>query len=106
MEDMEERFGALEDTIQRLVQGLANVGLFPNNQIDRPLPNPTPTHQEDRTIWIDVLDFDGCSHDPNHYLEWEEKMDHYFEFKETPHDRQFKLAKVKTKKTLGREDLG
>ena len=35
------------------------------------------------------------THDPEVYIEWEESLDRYFEFKETPLDRQYKLAKIK-----------
>ena len=96
--DIEERFELLEETVQRLVQGMTNVGLFHNNQIERPPQNPNPKNQEDRTIKIDIPDFDGYSHDPEHYLDWEARMDQYFEYKETPPDCQLKLAKVKMTK--------
>lgn len=69
MRDINERFEAPEETVQRLVQGLANVGLFPNNQNDRPMQNPNPRYQEDKTLRIDVPDFDGYSHDPGNYLD-------------------------------------
>ena len=68
-----------------------------NNQIERP-QNPNPRNHEDRTIKIDIPDFDGYSHDPEHYLDREARMDQYFEYKETPPDHQFKLAKVKMTK--------
>lgn len=46
--DIDERFESLEETLQRLVHGLANVGLFPNNQPERLIPNPNPRNQEDK----------------------------------------------------------
>lgn len=72
--------------------------MVPNQQQDIPIPNPNPRHYEDMTIRVDIPDFDGNSHNPSHYLEWEERMDQYFEFQETPPERQFKLAKVKMTK--------
>lgn len=94
---MDERLEALEETIQRPVEDLANMGLFHNQQQERPLQNQdqNPRNQEDRAIKIDIPYFDGYSHNPKHYLDWEARMEQYFEFKKTPHDRQFKLAKVK-----------
>jgi hypothetical protein len=71
--DLEGRFEALEATVERLVQGLTLVGLVPNQQPNRPIPNPK--HYEDRTIRLDIPDFDGHTHNPSHYLEWEERMD-------------------------------
>ena len=44
---------------------------------------------------VDVPEFDGLSHDPAKYLEWEGRLEQYFEFRETPLDHQFKIAKVK-----------
>lgn len=44
---------------------------------------------------VDIPDFDGLSHDPETYLDWEGRMEQYFEFQETPPDRQYKIAKVK-----------
>lgn len=96
--DIEERFETLEATVQRLVQGLTNVGLFHNQQPDRPKPHINFRNQEDRTMKIDILDFDGHSHDPQHYFDWEARMDQYFEYKDTPQETQFKLAKIKMTK--------
>ena len=90
--DHEERFGMLEDGMHRL---MIHLGL--DNQVDRP-PNPNPRPYEDGTIKIDIPDFDGLTHEPEHYLDWESRMDQYFEFKRTPPDHQFKVAKVKMTK--------
>lgn len=87
--DWEGRFETLEATVERLVQGLNHIGF---------VPNPSPRHYEDRSIRIDIPDFDGHTHNPSHYLEWEERMDQYFEYQETPPERQYKMAKVKMTK--------
>ena len=91
--DHEERFGALEDKLERLMMHL---GL--ENQTNRP-PNPNFRPYEDRTIKIDLPEFDGLSHDPAKYLEWEGRMEQYFEFKETPPNQQYKIAKIKLTKS-------
>ena len=65
-----------------------------DNQVNRP-QNLNPRPYEDRTIKIDISYFDGLTHDPERYLDWESRMDQYFEFKGTPPDQQFKVAKVK-----------
>lgn len=93
--DRDERFRALEETVERLEQGLANMEMFNNNQIERPRQNQNLRNQEDRTIKIDIPEFDGHSHDPEAYLDWENRLDQYFEFRETGPDNQYKLAKVK-----------
>ena len=90
--DHEERFGMLEDGMRRL---MIHLGL--DNQTDKP-QNPNPRPYDDRAIKIDIPDFDGLNHDPEHYFDWESRMDQYFEFKGTPPDQQFKVAKVKMTK--------
>ena len=44
---------------------------------------------------IDIPKFDGLTYDPAKYLEWESRMEQYYEFRETPLDQQYKIAKVK-----------
>ena len=89
---MEERFGILEENMRLVTQTLTQLRL--DNQHDR-TPNPNLRPYEDRTVKIDIPEFDGHSYDPRKYLEWEDRMDNYFEFKNTPPDQQYKLAKVK-----------
>ena len=89
---MEERFGVLEENMRLVMQTLNQLRI--DNQQDR-MPNPNFRPYEDRTIKIDIPEFDGQSYDPGKYLEWEDRMDKYFEFKSTPPDQQYKLAKVK-----------
>ena len=79
--DHKERFGMLEVGMCRL---MIHLGL--DNQTDRPL-NPNPLPYEDRTIKIDIPDFDGHAHVPERYLDLESRMDQYFEFKGTPPDQ-------------------
>ena len=90
---VEDRLGTLEENMQIVIQGLANAGLLNHNPQVRPFQNQRGT--EDRTLRVDIPDFDGFSHDPSSYLEWEERMDQYFEFQETPQDRQYRIAKIK-----------
>ena len=79
----------LEDGMRRL---MIHLGL--DNQANRP-QNPNFRPYEDRTMKIDLPEFDGLSYDPAKYLEWEGRMEQYFEFKDTPLDQQYKIAKVK-----------
>ena len=44
---------------------------------------------------IDIHEFDGLTYDPAKYQEWESRMEQYYEFRETPLDQQYKIAKVK-----------
>ncbi|XP_057543336.1 uncharacterized protein LOC130821562 [Amaranthus tricolor] len=89
---MEERFGILEENMRLVMQTLNQLRI--DSQQDR-TPNPNLRPYEDRTVKIDIPEFDGHSYDPGKYLEWEDRMDNYFEFKNTPPDQQYKLAKVK-----------
>lgn len=65
-----------------------------SNQITPPNPNIEPA-SEDKTIRVDVQEFDGASHEPEAYLDWEQGMERNFEFKSTHPDYQYKVAKVK-----------
>ena len=78
---MEERFGILEENMRLVTQTLTQLRL--DNQHHR-TPNPNLRPYEDRTVKIDIPEFDGYSYDPGKYLEWEDRMDNYFEFKNTP----------------------
>ena len=68
--------------------------LILHNQTDR-APNPNFRPYEARTMKINIPEFDGLLHDLAKYLEWEGRMEQYFEFRETPLDHQYKIAKVK-----------
>ena len=93
---MDIRITNVEEYLWHITQALASVGLIPT---DRPPAHTnlhfTPRNQKDRTLRIDIAEFDGLSQDPEVYIEWESSLDSYFEFKETPLDRQYKLAKIK-----------
>ncbi|XP_057538377.1 uncharacterized protein LOC130815879 [Amaranthus tricolor] len=89
---MEERFGMLEENMRIVMQTLNQLRI--GNHNDR-APNPNLQPYEDRTMKLDIPEFDGLSHDPTKYLEWEGRLEQYFEFRETPLDHQFKVAKVK-----------
>ncbi|XP_057530723.1 uncharacterized protein LOC130809106 [Amaranthus tricolor] len=54
--------------------------------------------REDKTMRVDLHEFDGTSHDPEVYIEWEKGVERYFEFKETHPNQQYKIAKVKLTK--------
>ena len=54
--------------------------------------------QNDRCLRVDVAEFTGQSLKPKDYINWETNLENYFEFKDTPLDKQFKMAKVKLTK--------
>lgn len=83
--DAETKVNNLTDLVGKLTLALNNSGVLNN-------PKPT-TH--DRTLNIDVPDFGGTTSNPDDYIEWENSIERYFEFKETPEDQRFRLAKVK-----------
>ena len=83
-------------TVQQLSQTVARLVL---NQPGGVMPMPQhDRNTEDRTIRIDVPDFGGMHHSPEEYLDWEAELERYFEFKETPVEQRYKLAKIKLNK--------
>lgn len=81
---MDEQFKGLEEIVHRLIQFLANVGLFNNTPIKRQPRIQNPRNQENKTLKIDIHEFDDFSHEPEHYINWESRMDQCFEFKRQP----------------------
>jgi retrotransposon gag protein len=53
---------------------------------------------EDKTLRLDLPEFDGHSQNPEVYMDWEANLERYFDFKDTPPDQQFKFAKIKLTK--------
>ena len=47
---------------------------------------------------VNVREFDGTSHEPETYIEWEKGVERYFEYKDTHLDQQYNIAKVKLTK--------
>ena len=94
--NMEEKFDASVNMVTQLnvtVTELKNA--TPKNQY----PNPTPeTTREDKSMRVDVREFDGNSHEPEAYIEWEKGVKRYFEYKDTHPDQQYKIVKVKLTK--------
>lgn len=84
--------------MQAIAQTLANAGLGNNERLPQIQPNLMPRNKEDRTMRIEINDFDGQTTDLAVYLEWEASLERYFEYKDTPPERQYKLAKIKLTK--------
>ena len=62
---------------------------------------PAPNHErntEDKTLRLNVSNFGGTTHNPEDYMEWEARLERYFEFKEASEEQQYKLAKIKLTK--------
>ena len=82
---MDARMNNMEESLRLITQALANARFL---HTDRPNPHTihfhTPRNQEHRTIRVDIDEFDGSTHDPEVYVEWEASLDKYFEYKETP----------------------
>ena len=82
--------------IQQLTQTVAKLAM---NQQGRGIPvYQHERNTEDRTIRIDVPKFGGMNHNPEEYLDWEAELERYFEFRETPAEQKYKLAKIKLNK--------
>ena len=91
---MDARLESIEETLYGITQLLAQAGI--GNQ-RRPPVHHHEDH-EDRTVRIDISDFDGQSNKPEEYIEWEASLDRYFEYKNTTPEGQYKLAKIKLTK--------
>ena len=52
----------------------------------------------DPDIKIDVQNFDRFSCNPKSYLDWERSLERFFDCKETPEEKRFKIAKAKLTK--------
>ena len=55
---------------------------------------------DDRTMRVDVMDFDGISNNLEDYIVWEDSLGHYFDFKDTLDEHKYKIAKVKLTKLV------
>ena len=94
--DGEERIRALETAMAKILHRLDHED--PDPIEERPPQPQLMRNMDDRTIKIDIPEFDGNTHDPETYLDWENRLDQYFEFRETEPEQQYKLAKVKMTK--------
>ena len=97
--DNNDKLDALVNTVNQLslaVIALQNATQQPLQQLQYPCPHPNIENaREDKTMRVDVHEFDCTSHDPEVYIEWEKGVERYFEFKDTHPDHQYKIAKVK-----------
>ena len=92
----DERFAEMALAIQQLTHTVARMAM---NQQERVAPVPHhDRNTEDRTMKIDVTEFGGTTHNPEDYMEWEAELERYFEFKDTPEEQKYKLAKIKLNK--------
>lgn len=76
--DMEERLDVLTNLAQQLALAMAN-NVRQND--GRVVQEPRPT--EDKTIRIELPDFDWHSQNPQDYTDWEANIARYFEYKNT-----------------------
>ena len=99
---MEEKFDALVNMVTQLsltVNELRNTTPQYRQQPQHPHQDLNiEAAREDKSMRVDVYEFDGTSHDPEIYVEWEKGVERYFEYKEIHPDHQYKIAKVKLTK--------
>ena len=88
--DNETRLKNFTKMVEQLSLTLNNSGI---------LNQPKPNHSvSDRFLKVNVPDFEGTTSNLEDYVEQENSLERYFEFKETPDDQRFMLAKVKLTK--------
>ena len=56
--------------------------------------DPNPSRDEDRTLKFDVGEFTGTN-DVDAYMDWEEALERYFEYKETSDALMTKMSKIR-----------
>ena len=95
----EEKFDALFNMVSQLKLAVTEIQNATSQQPLHPYQQLNSENgREDKTIRIDVHEFDGTTHDPEVYIEWEKGVERYFEFKDTHPEHQYKIAKVKLTK--------
>ena len=62
--------------------------------------DPKPARDEDRTLKFDVGEFTGTNgtNDVDAYIDWEDALERYFEYKETSEARKVKIVVAKLAK--------
>jgi hypothetical protein len=80
--NLEEKFNFLTDIVQQLALTIAN-NTMNTGERQNP-PHQTNRPSEDKTLRLDLPEFDGQSHNPETYLDWEASLERYFDFKDTP----------------------
>lgn len=88
--DMETKINNLSELVEQLALSLNNTGI-----LNQPKPSAVST---DRFLNVDVPDFEGTTGSPDDYVEWENSLERYFDYKETPIDQRFRIPKVKLTK--------
>ena len=93
---MEEKLEVITNLVQQLALNVAhNTGNNGESQNHHPQTNKII---EDKTLRIALPKFDGHSQDPEVYFDLEANLERYFNFKDTPLEQQYKLAKIKLTK--------
>ena len=89
----EERRALMEEALENMTHRLAEWwGILDQNRAHQNRTN------EDRSLRVDVAEFTGQSLNPEEYIDWDSNIENYFEYRDTPIDRQYKMAKVKLTK--------
>ena len=88
----EDRRVLIEETLEIMNRRLAELGVFNQERVDQ------NGNIEDRSLRVDVAEFTRQSLNPEGYIDWKASLESYFEYKDTPEDKQYKMAKVKLTK--------
>ncbi|XP_057545740.1 uncharacterized protein LOC130824737 [Amaranthus tricolor] len=91
--NLEEKFSALVTMVEQLSMSV-NELKETRTQTQQLNSNNEPA-KEDKSMRIDVREFDGTSHEPETYVEWEKGVERYFEYMDTHPGQQYKIAKAK-----------
>ena len=83
----EERRGIVDETVQHLTQMLAEAEFLNPDRNQTNLGVQNTRNQEDRTLRVDVNNFDGQSLNPQVYVDQETSLERYFEYRDTLVDK-------------------
>ena len=92
---MEERLNKFTALVEQLVLHAHNTGSTPTAHTPQQVE---PKGLDDKTMRVDVMDFDGISNNPEDYIDWEDSRDRYFDFNDALDEHKYKIAKVKLTK--------
>ena len=87
----------VDDLVRKMFEVQEGMARMQIEKYDKRSDDPKPARDEDRTLKFDVGEFTGTN-DVDAYIEWEDALERYFEYKETSEARMVKFVVAKLSK--------
>ena len=87
----------VEDLVKKMFEVQEGLARMQVEKYDKRSNDPKPARDEDQNLKFDVGEFTGTN-DVDAYIEWEDALERYFEYKETSEARKVKIAVAKLSK--------